>query len=173
MYSKKIALTLSVSFLFLGDGITKAQTMSMQDMTGNANKHIYLRMMDTMAINMEHLSSFTSTDVNFLKQMISHHQGAVAMAKYEIENGKNFEMIQLAKSILEEQKIEIQEMILWIQSLTLKETAPPGYENGMSKTMSDMMDHMPENKILLDLDKSFASVMIPHHQAAIDMAGVC
>ena len=46
----------------------------------------------------------------FLKQMITHHEGAVMMAKTEISQGRNADAIQLGKSIVASQEAEIQEM---------------------------------------------------------------
>jgi uncharacterized protein (DUF305 family) len=46
----------------------------------------------------------------FLTQMIAHHEGAVAMAKTEISQGKNPDVIQLSKSIVTSQEAEIQDM---------------------------------------------------------------
>jgi uncharacterized protein (DUF305 family) len=40
----------------------------------------------------------------------------------------------------------------------------------MVQSMMVMMKNMPFNDKLTDVDKAFAMVMIPHHQAAIDMA---
>ena len=46
----------------------------------------------------------------FLTQMIGHHEGAVAMAKTEIAQGKNPEAVQLGKDIVTSQEAEIQAM---------------------------------------------------------------
>ncbi|MEO5321082.1 DUF305 domain-containing protein [Arthrobacter sp. CC3] len=46
----------------------------------------------------------------FLKQMITHHQGAVMMAKTETAQGKNADAIKLSKDIVTAQEAEIQEM---------------------------------------------------------------
>ena len=46
----------------------------------------------------------------FLTQMITHHEGAVIMAKTESTDGKNPEAVQLAKDIVTAQETEIQEM---------------------------------------------------------------
>jgi len=46
----------------------------------------------------------------FLTQMIAHHQGAVAMAKTEIAQGKNADAVSLAKSIVTAQQAEIKDM---------------------------------------------------------------
>ena len=46
----------------------------------------------------------------YLAQMIAHHEGAVAMAKTEISEGKNPEAVQLGKDIVAAQEKEIQDM---------------------------------------------------------------
>ncbi|MFC7876175.1 DUF305 domain-containing protein [Isoptericola sp. NPDC057391] len=46
----------------------------------------------------------------FLSQMISHHQGAVAMAQTEIDEGENPDAIAMAKDIVETQQAEISTM---------------------------------------------------------------
>ncbi len=46
----------------------------------------------------------------FLSQMISHHQGAVAMAQTEIDEGENADAIAMAKGIVETQQAEISTM---------------------------------------------------------------
>lgn len=46
----------------------------------------------------------------FLRQMIAHHEGAVMMAKAEINQGKNPETIKLSRTIVASQEAEIEEM---------------------------------------------------------------
>ena len=46
----------------------------------------------------------------FLTQMIAHHEGAVAMAKEEVDGGKSSETIDLAKAVITSQQAEIEEM---------------------------------------------------------------
>ena len=46
----------------------------------------------------------------FLTQMIAHHEGAIAMAKAEVDSGKYGETIALAKAIITAQQAEIEEM---------------------------------------------------------------
>jgi uncharacterized protein (DUF305 family) len=49
-------------------------------------------------------------DKLWLESMISHHQGAIEMAKAEIANGANVDAIGLAKSIVTAQETEIGQM---------------------------------------------------------------
>ncbi|MFI2564121.1 DUF305 domain-containing protein [Paenarthrobacter sp. NPDC018779] len=46
----------------------------------------------------------------FLTQMITHHEGAITMAKTELTNGKNAAAVQLSKDIISAQESEIKEM---------------------------------------------------------------
>ena len=135
-------------------------------------KNVFLMMMDTMMGNMDTAKTGISPDHDFMSQMIPHHQGAIGMAQYEIENGKNFLMVQLAKSILAEQAVEIQQMQCY-KNLFLPVDYPiKEFKKEMNETMDIMMRNMPADHELEDVDKAFAMVMTPHHQAGIDMAKV-
>lgn len=46
----------------------------------------------------------------FLAQMVAHHEGAIAMARTEVESGKSTETIALAQAIITSQQAEIEEM---------------------------------------------------------------
>jgi uncharacterized protein (DUF305 family) len=46
----------------------------------------------------------------FLEQMITHHQGAIDMAKTQLDNGQNPDAVALAQKIVEDQTAEITEM---------------------------------------------------------------
>jgi uncharacterized protein (DUF305 family) len=53
----------------------------------------------------------------FLRLMITHHQGAIAMAKTEQANGSNPQAIALARSIESSQSAEIEQMNQMLQNL--------------------------------------------------------
>ena len=147
--------------------------MDMGTKRSHANQNIYLEMMDTMMQNMDTVKMKQYADLDFMRMMIPHHQGAVEMSLYEIQHGRNFEMIQLAKSIIAEQTNEIQQMSLWVKSYhSKKEMDTDTYQKPLMQTMLVMMEQMPPAALLSDTDKSFAAVMIPHHQAGVDMAKV-
>ncbi|MET1055095.1 MAG: DUF305 domain-containing protein [Pedobacter sp.] len=150
-----------------------AQDMHMHGMAGmTSNNNVFVDIMNTMMMKMDEVPDGQSASKTFISQMMPHHEGAIAMADYEIRNGKNFDMIQLAKSIKAEQQSELVQMKLLLLQIDHTEQRPSMYGKEMDITMQTMMKNMPAEKLLQDTDISFARVMLPHHQAAVDMARV-
>ncbi len=57
--------------------------------------------------------SLNAFDLEFIKQMIPHHEGAIAMAQEALKRSQKDEVKQLADSIIKEQQGEIDEMKRW------------------------------------------------------------
>lgn len=164
-------LLLILLFLTSRPGFAQEMSMTMHH-TAAIDKNIFITMMDSMMVEMDQAPKGKSPGADFLLQMLPHHKGAIAMARYETKHGKNAEMVQLAKSIIAEQQSEIQQMDLLLKMPANIEMTDDLYQPTMSATMSTMMANLPEQSSLRDTDHAFAAVMLPHHQAAIDMARV-
>jgi uncharacterized protein (DUF305 family) len=54
-------------------------------------------------------------DVDFVRQMIPHHQGAIDMAKVELAHGKDKKIRAMAQQIIKDQEREISEMQAWLR----------------------------------------------------------
>jgi uncharacterized protein (DUF305 family) len=57
-----------------------------------------------------------TVEVDFVRQMIPHHQGAIAMAKVQLAHGKDAKIRAMAEKIIKDQEKEIAEMEAWLKA---------------------------------------------------------
>lgn len=68
----------------------------------------------TMMTHM-HVAYTGDPDVDFRKQMIPHHQGAIDMAEVALKHAKDPSTKKMAQEIIDAQKREIAEMQAWLK----------------------------------------------------------
>lgn len=120
------------------------------------------------------VSTFNSQDVSFAQDMIPHHRQAIEMAKLAGNNASSQDVKTLAQAIETAQGPEIATMEGWLKDWNKK--VP-------STSMSGMDDNSPMTGMMSDADMTslagsagtafdtmFLTMMIEHHQGAIDMA---
>ena len=69
--------------------------------------------MDKMMADM-HMKPSGDADQDFAMMMIPHHQGAIDMAKVELEYGRDPQMRAVAEKVIEAQEKEIAELKDWL-----------------------------------------------------------
>lgn len=120
------------------------------------------RMMDSMHAMMNRMDSMPKTndpEIDFVKMMIMHHQGAINMANVELQAGTNDSLKQTAQKIITEQQKET----------TLKpDRSDTAFTTEQMNNMTKMGKMADEQLITGDIDNDFATLMIIHHRSAID-----
>ncbi|EKX68469.1 DUF305 domain-containing protein [Streptomyces ipomoeae] len=117
-------------------------------------------------------------DVSFAQGMIPHHQQAIQMSKMAVTQASSAEVKDLASRIEKAQDPEIKTMSGWLKAWG--EDVPssmPGMDHGGHSGSSDMpgmMDTEDMDKLMKasgkDFDTMFLTMMVEHHEGAVEMA---
>jgi uncharacterized protein (DUF305 family) len=157
------AITVLTAFTPIHEGLHQAMTKMMQKM--NSMK---------MTGNPDH---------DFAMMMAEHHQGSIDMSQIIVKEGKDEKIKMLAQSILDKQPQEQKQLRSHSSknsdnqhsahnqgsgSSASKESSE--FASEMKQAMSSMESDMNSMKMTNNIDHDFASMMIPHHQSAIEMS---
>ena len=85
----------------------------MKSMTGA--EHLFMQGMSKMNDNMMQGMMKDDVDMAFICGMIAHHEGAIAMARAELDHGKDPWAKQLAQTVIAAQTAEIAAMSEWVE----------------------------------------------------------
>lgn len=160
-------------FLFAG-AVVLLITACTKDNDNNQflQSHDDNRMMDTMHAIMDRMMAMPMTndpEIDFSKMMIMHHQGAINMANVQLQDGKNDSLKRTSQKIITEQQMEIQQFQTILANLT-KDNTDMEYMMEQMEGMKKMDKAIDVQLITGDIDNDFATLMIWHHQSAIDDA---
>ena len=89
--------------------------------------------MEKMHMAMGAVERSGDADVDFVKLMVPHHQGAIDMAKVQLLHGKDPEMRRLAQEIITDQQLEIELMQRWLKSHASAESKESGKSGAATK----------------------------------------
>ena len=95
-------------------GNMEAMQQSMGGHMSDATKG-YMRAIVEMHPPMVQGAMAQDPDVAFNCSMIAHHKGAIAMAKIQLQYGKDDEAKKMAQKTIDEQSKEVDEMTKWVE----------------------------------------------------------
>ena len=109
----KIGATLAILTLIATPALASVQYMNMRGAKGgNAADQAYMQSMQRMTKDMD-VKPTGNADKDFV-MMMTPHQGAIDMAKVELQYGKDPMLRKLASNIVKAQEKEIGEMKTWL-----------------------------------------------------------
>ena len=112
-----IVASVMPAFLLSGGSVLaedmKGMNMTMRPAASPADK-AFAASMKTMMTSMN-VKPTGKPDKDFALMMIPHHQGAIDMAKVELQYGTDPELRQLATDIVAAQEKEISQMKTWLE----------------------------------------------------------
>lgn len=115
-----------------------------------------------------------NADFDFATMLRTHHQGAIDMAKVEVQQGKDAAMKQMAQKIIDAQTKEVAQLDQLIPTLQsgAKNYDPANKTSGAGKAMNDGMMSMMKmgNMSMSSIDHEFADMMSKHHKDGILMS---
>ncbi len=159
--------------LFIAASVIFLTACSKNDNNGiQLQPHDQNRMMDSMHAMMNRMMAMPPTndpEIDFVKMMIMHHQGAINMANVELQAGANDSLKRTAKKIITEQQAEIAQFNTILAGLAI-DNSDPSFAIEQMNNMMKGGKVADEQIITGDIDNDFATLMIVHHQGAIDNA---
>jgi uncharacterized protein (DUF305 family) len=138
----------------------------------NLQSHDSNKMMSLMHQMMNKMDTTQKTndpEIDFSRMMIMHHQGAIDMANLELQEGKNDSLKRTAQKIINEQQSEIQQFNSILATIVV-DNSDPAFSMEQMENMKKGGKAADVQLITGDIDNDFATLMIVHHQGAIDNA---
>ena len=137
----------------------------------NENADISKRILDSMHGPMKEFSNSKNIEVDFLQDMIPHHQGAINSARLYLDHGKNEDIRTIAKNIVSSQEKEIRHFVELLSKIdrSISKDYDIFYDKAkhvMNKMMKDMSSVASSGNVDID----FMRAMIFHHEGAIKSA---
>lgn len=113
-----------------------------------------------------------TADAHFIRMMIPHHEGAIAMADLALQRSSRAEIRALAERIRSSQSEENTQMRQWYGQWFGGPVPPwPGRGHGMGMGMGMGMDTSLQGlRDATDFDRAFLQQMISHHRMGVMMA---
>lgn len=133
------------------------------------DKNEAMKIMHSMMSEMNMMAMTKDPDQDFAMMMKMHHQGAISMAQYELDKGGDAEMRSTAQKVKDAQQGEISQLESFMSSHT-PDTTSQEFVDKVMASMTKMNQASDLQVIIGKADYDFASLMVVHHQSAVEMA---
>ncbi len=169
-----LALTFGMATLFGAETHAHHDNQHAQDSTQTESSKIIGAMHAPMHAHKP--SSTKSVEIDFLSDMIPHHQGAIDSATLLLQKLKSGKTAMLAQKIIKAQESEIAEFkeLIANKSITTTKISSKEYKGFAEKNAKAMamMMHRMAFKESGNIERDFLVAMIAHHQGAVDASTI-
>ncbi|WP_191963818.1 MULTISPECIES: DUF305 domain-containing protein [unclassified Psychrobacillus] len=135
----------------------------------------YQSILQIMEKGMEESIKTGDPSLDFLYEMIPHHQAAVSMSENVLKYSDNEQVNKIAATIIREQLEGIKKMEALKDKIKVSPEvnvqAEASYLKAYNNIYKTMIASMEDARPTGNIDKDFLEEMIPHHVGAIKMAG--
>ena len=149
-----------------------AQPRSAQPSAGDATMMAAMDSMKPVTANMKLTGD---VDRDFMLLMIPHHEAGITMSRTEARLGTHEQLRKLGATDVKDQLKDNAHMRSYLKSGVQpgpRTTSPGSPSMAMLNAMQEMNQSMNGMKMTGNQDHDFIMMMIPHHDAAIDMAKI-
>ena len=152
--------------------------VSMSVHANSDNEELYLKnyesILSVMKKEMEAAPKTGDPTLDFLYEMIPHHEAAVSMAENLLSYGEGLEVKKLAMTIMRDQIEGIQKMKTLLDQLKntpqVYKAKEASYLKVYDEACKQLLNRMSKVEPTGSVDKDFVEEMIPHHEGAVKMA---
>lgn len=139
-------------------------------MVQNHDSNTMMQIVHAMSAKMDSMTMTGDPDQDFAMMMTMHHQGAIDMGNEELASGDDATMKAMAQKVIETQTVEKTMLTEFMNSHAVEAPAIEEFKMEIISSMEKMKQAKDLRVINGDTDNDFATLLITHHQSAIEMA---
>ena len=157
-----LSATTLLAFSACNQTPTSVPNQSNQPQTGKVTTIMNMDSSGMSKNNDSHQTMTVKSDLDFILNMIPHHQEAVDSSEILLSKTTNTELKTFLQNVITQQSAEIKQMRTWSQDWFKDQKVGMGIYTNMMPSLN--------NLAVADAEQAYLEGMIAHHQGAISMA---